>query len=150
MLIGASPGLRDTAARSERRAADERLAEQAERGTIEQFAARWAQTPVLVGQSDAVRAAVDADRQRNDPSGLAAALRGLGTGALPSLWSRLREIELPVELIVGERDAKFRSIARQMALDMPDARMTIVPGAGHAVHLEAPKTVAQVIASAPC
>lgn len=145
VLVGASPGLRDAASRAERRAADERLAEQAERETIEEFADRWARTPVLAGQSSAVRAAADADRRRNDPGGLAAALRGLGTGALPSLWPRLRELGIPVELIVGERDAKFRSTAQQMADDLPDARVTIVPGAGHAVHLEAPETVAAVI-----
>jgi 2-succinyl-6-hydroxy-2,4-cyclohexadiene-1-carboxylate synthase len=145
VLVGASPGLHDAAARAERRTADERLAKQAERETIEEFADRWARTPVLAGQSDVVRAAADADRRRNEPAGLAAALRGLGTGALPSLWPRLRELGIPVELIVGERDAKFRSTAQQMAEDLPDARVTIVPGAGHAVHLEAPEMVAAVI-----
>jgi 2-succinyl-6-hydroxy-2,4-cyclohexadiene-1-carboxylate synthase len=146
VLVGASPGLRDAAARAERRAADERLAGKAERLTIDAFAQRWARTPILAGQSDAVRADADADRRRNDPEGLAAALRGLGTGALPSLWHRLRELGIPVDLVVGERDAKFRATAEQMARDMPHARVTIVPGAGHAVHLEAPDAVAAVIA----
>jgi 2-succinyl-6-hydroxy-2,4-cyclohexadiene-1-carboxylate synthase len=145
VLVGASPGLRDAAARAERQAADERLAGHAERETIEEFAERWARTPILAGQSDAVRAAAEADRRRNEPEGLAAALRGLGTGALPSVWHRLRELGIPVELVVGERDAKFRSTAGHMAEDIPNAQVTIVPGAGHAVHLEAPEAVAAVI-----
>ncbi len=147
VLIGASPGIADPAAREERRTADERLAAEIERMTIEAFARRWAQTAVLADQPAAVQAAVQADRLRNTPAGLAAALRGLGTGALPSLWERLGELVAPVELIVGERDAKFRGIAQEMAGALPQARVHVVSGAGHAVHLEAPGAVADLIAA---
>jgi 2-succinyl-6-hydroxy-2,4-cyclohexadiene-1-carboxylate synthase len=146
ILIGASPGLADPAERAERRAADEALAAEVEDMTIEAFARRWAQTPVLAGQPPEVLAAVDAQRLRNTPPGLAAALRGLGTGALPSLWDRLGELAIPVELVVGERDAKFRAVAAEMAGALPDARVHVVAGAGHAVHLEAPAAVAEIIA----
>jgi pimeloyl-ACP methyl ester carboxylesterase len=47
---------------------------------------------------------------------------------------------------VGERDAKFRATAERMAADLPDARLHVVSGAGHAVHLEDPPAVAAVIA----
>ena len=147
-LIGASPGLRDAEQRAERRAADDALATAIEAGTIEEFVSRWAQTPVLADQPAAVRAAVSADRLRNTTDGLAAALRGLGTGALGSLWPRLGELTLPVALIVGERDAKFRATARRMADALPDARLRVVAGAGHAVHLEDPASVARIIARA--
>jgi 2-succinyl-6-hydroxy-2,4-cyclohexadiene-1-carboxylate synthase len=148
VLIGASPGLKNAAARAERRAADEKLAEYAEQATIAEFADRWARTAVLVDQPAGVRAAVDVDRRRTDPLALAAALRGLGTGTLPSLWPRLGGLETPVELIVGERDDKFRAIAEQMSEDLPHASVVIVPGAGHAVQAEAPEAVARVIADA--
>jgi 2-succinyl-6-hydroxy-2,4-cyclohexadiene-1-carboxylate synthase len=146
VLIGASPGIADPAARAERRSADERLAGEVEEMTIEDFAQRWAQTAVLSGQPAAVKAAVHADRLRNTPAGLAAALRGLGTGALASLWERLAEVTVPVELVVGERDEKFRAIGEEMAAGLPEARVHVVGGAGHAVHLEAPGAVADVIA----
>jgi 2-succinyl-6-hydroxy-2,4-cyclohexadiene-1-carboxylate synthase len=146
VLIGASPGIADPAARAQRRAADERLAGEVEQMTIEAFAQRWAQTAVLADQPAAVQAAVQADRLRNTPAGLAAALRGLGAGALPSLWERLEGVAVPVELIVGERDEKFRAIAREMAAALPQARVQVVSGAGHAVHLEAPQAVADLIA----
>jgi 2-succinyl-6-hydroxy-2,4-cyclohexadiene-1-carboxylate synthase len=148
VLIGASPGIADPGERDERRLADERLADEVEQMTIEAFAQRWAQTPVLAGQPPAVLAAVHADRLRNAPAGLAAALRGLGTGALPSLWERLGELTIPVDLVVGERDAKFRTVAAAMAAALPAGRVHVVPGAGHAVHLEAPAAVAQVIVAA--
>ena len=145
VLIGASPGIAAAEARAERRAADETLAAWMETVPIEEFVSRWAQTPVLADQSPAVRAAVNADRLHNTTDGLAAALRGLGTGTLPSLWDRLGDVSVPVELIVGERDAKFRATAEAMATLIPDARLHVVPGAGHAVHLEEPWAVAGII-----
>jgi 2-succinyl-6-hydroxy-2,4-cyclohexadiene-1-carboxylate synthase len=148
VLIGASPGIEDPDERVHRAAVDERLADEIERETIEQFAHRWASsTPVLSGQPASVRAAVHEDRLRNSTTGLARALRYLGTGALPSLWGRLSELQMPVALVVGERDEKFRAIARQMAAALPRAQTTAVPGTGHAVHLEAPRAVAEIIAT---
>jgi 2-succinyl-6-hydroxy-2,4-cyclohexadiene-1-carboxylate synthase len=145
VLIGASPGIADSGQRAARRADDERLAHEIERSSIDEFAARWAQTQVLAGQPAEVLAAVHTDRLRNRPEGLARALRGLGTGALSSLWDRLGAVGMPVALVVGERDEKFRTIAAQMASQLPAAEVIVVPGAGHAVHLEAPAAVAAVI-----
>jgi 2-succinyl-6-hydroxy-2,4-cyclohexadiene-1-carboxylate synthase len=145
VLLGASPGLADPEERKARRADDEQLAGEIERSSIDAFAERWAQTPVLAGQPPEVLAAVHADRLRNHPAGLARALRGLGTGALSSLWDRLGAVGMPVTLVVGERDEKFRAIATQMISALPDAELIVVPGAGHAVHLEAPEAVAAVI-----
>ena len=145
VLIGASPGLADRAERDARRAADEALAREIEESTIEEFATRWAHTPLLASQSPPVRAASHADRLRNTPAGLARALRGLGTGALPSLWGRLRDLDTPVTMIVGERDEKFQAIGARMAAELPHPKLVIVAGAGHAVHLEAPDRVAAEI-----
>jgi 2-succinyl-6-hydroxy-2,4-cyclohexadiene-1-carboxylate synthase len=145
ILIGASPGIADPAERAARRAADQALAAEIEDGSIEEFAARWAATPVLAGQPPEVGAAAHADRLRNTAVGLAGALRGLGTGSLPSLWGRLGELSMPAVLVIGERDAKFRAIGAEMAAGMPRARQVVVEGVGHAVHLEAPARVAEEI-----
>ncbi len=142
VLIGASPGIADPGEREQRRRADERLASDIEAASIEEFAERWAiTTAVLAGQPAGVRERVHADRLRNTPEGLARALRGLGTGALPSLWERLGELRMSATLVVGERDEKFTAIAGDMGLEV-----VIVPGAGHAAHLEAPEALAAIIA----
>jgi len=148
ILISASPGIADPAEREVRRRADEELAEEIERSSIQAFAARWARTPALAGQPASIEETARQDRLRNSPAGLARALRGLGTGALPSLWDRLSELGMPTTLIVGERDRKFREIAERMAAAMPGATVEVVPGAGHAVHLEAPREVAEILARA--
>jgi 2-succinyl-5-enolpyruvyl-6-hydroxy-3-cyclohexene-1-carboxylate synthase/2-succinyl-6-hydroxy-2,4-cyclohexadiene-1-carboxylate synthase len=54
---------------------------------------------------------------------------------------------MPVTLIVGERDGKFRAIAERMAPRFgARAEVVVVECAGHAVHLEAPGAVAEVVA----
>ncbi|MGI8413249.1 MAG: alpha/beta fold hydrolase, partial [Solirubrobacteraceae bacterium] len=145
VLVGGSPGIDDPHERAARRGADERLADEFEVLSIEELAGRWAATPVLGGQPPAVAAAAHADRLRSTPEGLARALRGLGTGVLPSLWDRLGELRMGVVLVVGERDPKFRAVAARMGDGLTDARLVVVPGSGHAVHLEAPKAMARVI-----
>jgi 2-succinyl-6-hydroxy-2,4-cyclohexadiene-1-carboxylate synthase len=142
VLIGASPGLADAAEREARLRADEQLASEFESSTIDELASRWARSPVLAGLPLATAAVARADRLRNTPGGLARALRGLGTGALPSLWGRLGELPMPVTLAAGERDEKFIAIAGQMQALIREADVTVIPDAGHAAHLENPAAVA--------
>ena len=74
------------------------------------------------------------------------ALRALGTGALPPLWDRLGALAMPVTLVVGERDAKFRAIAAEMTSRIARCELVVVACAGHAVHLEQPERVAAIAA----
>ncbi len=145
VLIGTSPGLADPAERQARREADERLAEELERSDLESFTRRWAQTPVLAGLPVQLAEQVHHDRLKNTPAGLVGALRGLGTGALPSLWDRLPELTMPVSLVAGERDEKFRDIARRMAEQIRRSETRTILGAGHAAHIEAPAAIAAIL-----
>jgi 2-succinyl-6-hydroxy-2,4-cyclohexadiene-1-carboxylate synthase len=149
VLVGASPGIADAAEREERRRADEALAERLPAIGIEAFAREWGVQELFAGQPERVAAAAHADRLRNTPAGLAAALRGLGTGVMPPLWDRLGSLAMPVTLVVGERDAKFRAVAGRMAPLISGCRVVVVEGAGHAVHLEAPEAVAAAITDTP-
>jgi 2-succinyl-6-hydroxy-2,4-cyclohexadiene-1-carboxylate synthase len=145
VLVGGTAGIEDDAERAERRASDEALAARVERGTIEDFVATWRDQPLFAGDPAWVAEDARADQRRNDPAALAAVLRGLGTGTMRPLWGRLGDLAMPVALVVGERDAKFRALADRMAAALPAATVAVVPGAGHAAHLEAPAAVAGVI-----
>lgn len=141
ILESASPGLATEEERARRRADDEALARRIVAEGIEAFVDRWEALPLFASQRrlpENVRRRHRAGRLANDPRSLAASLRGLGTGTLPSLWDRLEDIATPTLLIVGELDPKFVEIGHRMAAAMPDARLTVVPDAGHTVHLERP------------
>jgi 2-succinyl-6-hydroxy-2,4-cyclohexadiene-1-carboxylate synthase len=145
VLLGASPGLADAEERNARRKADEALAERILSDGVAAFAEAWGRQPLFAGQPRGVAELARAERLRQTADGLAAALRGLGTGVMTPLWDRLGELSMPVTLLAGERDAKFRAIAERMAQGIPHARLVVVPGAGHAAHLEAPDAVAEVL-----
>jgi 2-succinyl-6-hydroxy-2,4-cyclohexadiene-1-carboxylate synthase len=141
VLESASPGLETEDERAARRASDEELAERLETEGIEAFVDRWEAHPLFESQKTLppeVRIAHRAGRLRNDAGSLAAALRGLGTGALPSYWSALATCRVPTLLVVGELDAAYVEIARRMQERMPAAHLAVVPGAGHTVHMERP------------
>jgi 2-succinyl-6-hydroxy-2,4-cyclohexadiene-1-carboxylate synthase len=141
VLESGSPGLAGESERSARRASDEELAATIERDGGAAFMARWEQLPLFASQNTLpaeARSALRRQRLRNSAQGLAHSLRGMGTGTQASLWSRLGQIDAPALLIVGALDEKFCRIGRAMAAAMPRARLAVVPGAGHAVHLERP------------
>lgn len=146
-LISASPGIADPAERAERRAADDALAQRIEAIGVRAFADEWRAQPLFADMPRGVAEIAHQERLCQTPAGLAAALRGMGTGVMEPAWERLAELAMPVTLVAGERDAKFVAIAARMAEAIPGARLEVIPTAGHAVHLEAPSEVAAVLAA---
>jgi len=141
VLESASPGLATEEERRARRASDEALASKLLAVGLEAFVDEWEAQPLFESRAalePAERERQRALRLRNDAASLAACLRGLGAGSLPSLWGRLPSLAVPTLLVVGSLDTKFTEIARSMASAMPDARVVEVAGAGHTVHLERP------------
>jgi 2-succinyl-6-hydroxy-2,4-cyclohexadiene-1-carboxylate synthase len=148
VLVASTAGIDDPAMREERRATDERLAADTEKGTIEEFADRWSRMPLFAGTPAAAAKMWRADLLRNDPKALAAVLRGLGAGTMEPVWDRLAELDgMPVTIIVGERDGRYTATGRRLAAALPAARLLIVPGAGHGLPREAPQAVAAAIAT---
>jgi len=145
VLVSTTAGIEDPGERAERRAADERLAEEIERDGVEAFAERWAAGPLFAGQPPEVAAAAREDRLRHSAAELAATLRALGAGTMEPVWHRLGELTMPAVVVVGERDVKFRALGERLAGALPKGELVVVPGAGHAVHLEAPQRLTAVL-----
>jgi pimeloyl-ACP methyl ester carboxylesterase len=105
------------------------------------FVRDWEQLPLFASQATLpadVRERVRAQRLANNPVGLSNSLRGLGTGTQEPLWHRLGVLHTPTLLVAGDLDRTYCELAQQMASSLPAARIAIVAGAGHAVHLEKP------------
>ncbi len=50
----------------------------------------------------------------------------------------LRDLAMPVLVVVGEQDRPFRAVSARMAEVIPDARLVVVPDAGHSPQFEHP------------
>lgn len=136
-LLGVTAGIDDADERAVRVATDEVLAASLERDGVANFLQRWLALPMFAGLPDDPAAL--ADRHRNTVAGLASSLRLAGTGAQRPRWDDLHMLTMPVLFMAGERDAKFAALLpRLVDATGPGARSVVVPGAGHAAHLEAP------------
>jgi len=141
VLESASPGLDDAAARTARAADDDALADAIERDGLPAFVDRWLAQPLFASQARLpapVRAAERARRLAASPAGLAAALRAMSVGRQEPLLSCLARLRRPTLLVAGADDATYRAHAERMAAVLPDARIAVVPAAGHTTHLENP------------
>jgi 2-succinyl-6-hydroxy-2,4-cyclohexadiene-1-carboxylate synthase len=142
ILESASPGLPTGQERADRAASDEALAGFIEQKGLVAFVDHWEKLPLFASQAnlpEEVRAALRRQRLQNRPTGLAHSLRGIGTGQQPSLWENLAGLSCPALLLTGELDPKFKAIGQQMQVRLPAARLEIVGGAGHTIHLEKPR-----------
>lgn len=144
VLVSSSAGIEDETARASRRAADHELADELERVPFEDFIERWRAQPLFAEDPPHVAELAREEQRRNDPHALAAVLRGIGTGEMAPLWGRLGELAMPVVVVAGEGDMKFRALGERMAALIGDARMLVVPG-GHALALESPAALARAL-----
>ena len=148
VIESASPGLAAEKARTDRRQRDEALADRIEAEGIPAFVDFWENLGLWHSQSslpEEVKVRQREQRLRNRPVGLANSLRGMGTGAQPSLWSRLGSVNRPVLLINGELDTKYVTINAQMASQFPNCQTITIAGVGHNAHLEKPEIFCQIV-----
>lgn len=163
VLLGATAGIEDPAARAARRRADEKLAASLDpvpgaggdsrSGTgpeevrsaatrtpaerLDAFLDAWLARPMFATLP--IHAAGLDERRRNTPAGLASSLRLAGTGSQDPLWDRLGALSMPTLVMAGALDTAFAASAARMAAAIgSNATLFLVPGAGHAAHLEQP------------
>ena len=148
VLESTSPGIADSARHSARLAADLALATSIERDGVDAFVAQWEDMPMWASQRQLPDAVLDAQRTQrraSDAVGLANSLRGAGAGVVESVMHRLAGLRVPALVVVGALDEPYVALGRSMQQALPDARLTVVPEAGHAVHLERPDALADAV-----
>jgi 2-succinyl-6-hydroxy-2,4-cyclohexadiene-1-carboxylate synthase len=150
VLESTSPGIADALRRAERLASDAELADALERDGIHAFVERWERLPLWESQRAlpaATRALLRAQREANNPGGLANSLRGAGAGIDEPVLERLSTVDVPTLLIAGALDTPYVALGRSMERACPTAQLTVVPEAGHAVHLEQPGAFVAAVAA---
>ena len=144
MLIGATAGIDDPDERLARRVADERLADHIEVIGVDAFIDEWLAMPLFAGLSRA-----DSDARRPAPEHRRRPWRqacGHGHGNPGAAVGALGELDVPVLVLAGEHDTKFRAIGERMAGLLSAPTFEVIAGAGHSVHLEQPDATAAAIA----
>lgn len=148
VLVGANPGLRTADERRERRRSDEQHQELLRSQGLGAFIDQWERLPLFETQAALGAEALAEQRRRrltHTAEGLAHALAALGLGAMPDYWSRLPALDLPVAVVVGAKDAKFRRLGEAMLQLLPRARLELAPEAGHNVVLECPEWLSRLM-----
>jgi 2-succinyl-5-enolpyruvyl-6-hydroxy-3-cyclohexene-1-carboxylate synthase len=153
VVIGAGPGIADPDERAARGAVDADRIERLMRDGVPAFLAAWEAMPLLA-PSAAARAHrlpgwAELARQDHTAEGLAGALRAFGPAAMPFLGGadgRFHDPHArPILWVVGAEDAAWRARIEDAALAHPNLRGVCIEGAGHAVHLDQPRALADAI-----
>ena len=144
VLASGTAGLEDARERASRVAEDERLARSIEKDGVPAFIQKWEQHPTLASLRP-YAAQLRPERLSHTASGLASALRQLGTGAQPSYWNKLAALKVPVLVLAGVDDAKFLALGRRMHKLFPDSELRELSNCGHAPHLERPEAFLEAL-----
>ncbi len=140
IVISASPGLEEDAAREQRQRIDEERAAELERVGVSSFVERWYQQPLFASlqrQPDLLKQLAE-KRSGGSASELARALRGLSVSQQRPLWNELPGLAVPALFVAGEADAVYGDLSRRAADLSPLGQSLMVPDSGHLPHLEQP------------
>lgn len=138
ILESASPGISGSDERADRLAIDKKRAGKIT-ADYPKFLEEWESMGLFKSQQTLSAEAFTEQREMREaqqPEEVADSLLKYGTGVQPSYWSSLKNLKMPVLLIVGRDDQKFVEINKKMAGGIENAQLKIVEDAGHNIHLE--------------
>lgn len=136
LLIGAGPGFKNPDALARWKELNERsVAFFQEQGLAAFVASRASET--LIGLRPGLPAAKTAARAIADqnPVGLEHFIRQIITPVTPII-DELSEIDVPAQVVVGEKDAAYLRAADLMTARLPRAQRETIPGGGHIVNID--------------
>ncbi|WP_394523427.1 2-succinyl-6-hydroxy-2,4-cyclohexadiene-1-carboxylate synthase [Staphylococcus xylosus] len=139
IIESTSPGIKELEDRNERQLVDQARAKVLEIAGLEIFVNDWEKLPLFYTQHEldkSIKKEIRDMRLRQNPLRLAKALRDYGTGQMPNLWPKLKQIKVPTCIIVGVLDSKFCKIAKQMETMIHNSELNEVEQSGHTVHVE--------------
>lgn len=146
ILESSTFGIENDSERQARQSLDARRADQI-MGNFSGFLKDWRNKPLFQNGStspETEQQLYELQKKQN-PLWIANALLGFGTGTMPDVKSRLKEIKIPVQLIAGQADSKFVQIAQLMNKKIPNCRLKLVKNAGHRVHLDQPARIVETL-----
>lgn len=136
VIVSAHTGLVAAGDRQQRRAHDERWLEHFQTLAWPSFLERWNQQAIFSGHSHPLQ-------PRPHPA-MTRCFQQWSLSQQEALQPKLPGIQCPLLWIVGERDSKFQTIAKQAVPQLPQGSLAIAPNCGHRVPWEWPDFAATV------
>ena len=152
IVESSTAGINDDIKRKERIKKDEEIAEFIDNHSIEEFIDYWMNMDIFNTQKRFANSKlinIKNSKINNNKTGLSNFLRGFGTGQMPPLYNKLKNIKAKTLLVTGDLDEKFSLINNEMAGLFPSAEHALIKNSGHNTHLETPaafiKTVSKFL-----
>ena len=145
ILIGTTPGYRNDIERHERIKFEAQVQARLTDETAESFESWWRTLPPIKTQDrmpEPFYREMLNRRRQNKLGHLKASLRHFGTSQMYPMWSKLAQLDIPVMLLAGEDDEKYRQLAHEMDTQIKHSVVMTIADSGHAPHLESPRSTA--------
>ncbi len=142
VLESTSFGIEDKKEKQLRTKQDEELAKFILESKIEDFVNHWLSLPIFETLKNLpVEKFTELKKAKliNSEIGLANILKGFSTGKMPYFLNFKILADIPILLIAGEKDLKYKKGNEKAAKRLPNSTNVVVENAGHNVHLEKPK-----------
>ena len=143
VLESTSFGYKTETEKTERIAADKRLAGQIKNSTLKDFFDFWYGIDLFKSLNNNPNIVLEELKNKkvltNNKTGLINSLLGFGTGTMDNYLKQIAEFNKKVLLITGSLDKKFTQIAKEAYTLFPNAKNKTVNNCGHNVHLEKPE-----------
>lgn len=148
ILESSSPGIIDQNEAQKRRQEDKELAEFILSNNIDSFVEKWMSLPLF----DSLKLLPfdkylkhKGEKYRNNKRGIANMLRGFGQGTMTPLWNEIETLAIPVLLIIGEKDLKYKEINYEMQNRIKNCALEIISNSKHIPHLENEERFVEVV-----
>lgn len=147
VFVSGNPGLESASDREQRRLSDEQIAKRIESEALEPFFEQWYQAEVFASLSGELRHQEIQRKLRRASKDWPAILRANSVSQQPNFWPQLNELSVPMLVVAGELDQKYKAVARRIETEVTSANVTttIVPQCGHIVHREQPESLIGII-----
>lgn len=135
VLIGATAGIDDPAERAARAEADQATGRRIRELGLLEFVKQWVAAPMFAGLPPEHQFLME--RMENTVDGLENSVVQAGTGNQDPTWDKLHRLDMPVLVVAGAEDDKYAALGQRLVDSIGgNAELALVPGAGHAAHLE--------------
>jgi len=144
-ILSANPGITDDDDRRLRAEQDHAWAMDLRTAGMVAFLTRWYEQPLFDSfRQSRIFQKILETRATENPETHAQILESLSPALQPDLWSWVVASEIPTLYLSGDYDSRYTQIGKRLSENSAVIYKTI-PEAGHVLHLESPKAVAEAL-----